>query len=122
MHSDHRQPGCSVIRAAFTEPRSTTSTSVLSGVRRSSGEPKLFFTTPAMMFPQVDVTHSVQLVRKGRLAAQNASFWMPAPAASRDDRNAVERTHDSAALTAASAWSRVVGKYGTATSSAPTSS
>src|SRR4051812_35787172 len=49
MHSDQRQPGCNVIFAALTEPRSTTSTSVLFGVRRSSGDAKLFFTTPAIM-------------------------------------------------------------------------
>src|SRR6266540_530920 len=42
MHSDHRQPGCAVIRAALALPRLTTSTLVLSGVRVSSGESKLF--------------------------------------------------------------------------------
>ena len=31
MHSDHRHPGCAVMRAAFTPPRSTTSSLVLSG-------------------------------------------------------------------------------------------
>src|SRR3954451_25463076 len=51
MQSDHRHPGCKVIRAALTEPRSTTSTSVLSGVRRSSGDPKFFLTAPGMVPP-----------------------------------------------------------------------
>ena len=43
------QPGWNVILAAFRPPRSTTLTSVLSGVRVSSGESKLFFVTPAML-------------------------------------------------------------------------
>src|SRR5262249_51350928 len=48
MHSDHRHPGCKVIRAALTEPRSTTSTWLLSGVRRSSGVSKLFDEIPTI--------------------------------------------------------------------------
>src|SRR5438067_896842 len=42
MHSDHRQPGSNVKRAALPWPKSTTSTLVLSGARVSSGESKLF--------------------------------------------------------------------------------
>src|SRR3954453_14955788 len=42
MHSDHRQPGCNVRRAALPWASSTTSTLVLSGARVSSGESKLF--------------------------------------------------------------------------------
>src|SRR6185312_7454240 len=49
MHSDHRHPGCKVMRAALTVPRSTTSTWLLSGVRRSSGLSKLFAAVPAML-------------------------------------------------------------------------
>src|SRR5689334_22020857 len=48
MHSDQRQPGCAVIRAALTPPRSTISSWVLSGVRTSSALLNPFFTTPAI--------------------------------------------------------------------------
>src|SRR6476469_9748845 len=37
MHSDHRQPGCTLNRATVADPRCTTPTTVLSGVRVSSG-------------------------------------------------------------------------------------
>jgi hypothetical protein len=42
MHSDQRQPGCAVSRAAYTSPSFTTLSCVLSGVRLSSGASKLF--------------------------------------------------------------------------------
>jgi hypothetical protein len=48
MHSDQRQPGSKVIRAALMPPRSTTSMRVLLGVRTSSADPKPFFTIPAI--------------------------------------------------------------------------
>jgi hypothetical protein len=51
MHADHRHPGCSVIRAAFTPPRSTTSTFVLSGARVSSGDAKLLLAIPDVGLP-----------------------------------------------------------------------
>ena len=83
MHSDHRQPGCNVIRAAFTEPRSTTSTSVLSGVRRSSGDSKLFFTTPAIVLLQFEndrivvVSASAALVHRLRPLARDRKEHPP---------------------------------------------
>src|SRR5689334_20775611 len=50
MHSDQRQPGCAVIRAALMPSRSRISRRVLSGVRTSSADPKSFFTMPAISF------------------------------------------------------------------------
>src|SRR5438105_9383276 len=49
MHSDQRQPGSRVIRAALMPPRSTTSMRVLLGVRTSSADPKPFLTIPAIV-------------------------------------------------------------------------
>jgi hypothetical protein len=42
----------------------------LSGVRRSSGDPKLFFTAPAIVILQVDVTLYVHAVVEVALALQ----------------------------------------------------
>src|SRR5581483_4391077 len=47
-HSDQLQPGSIAKRATVVPPTCTTSTRVLSGVRRSSGESKSRFSTPAI--------------------------------------------------------------------------
>src|SRR6266545_1504375 len=73
MHSDHRQPGCAVIRAALALPRLTTSTLVLSGVRVSSGESKLFTVRFAIclssgpVFDDVEIEEPRRSVEKGHL-------------------------------------------------------
>src|SRR5688572_7540016 len=60
MHSDQRQPGWAVRRAALTLPRSTTSSCVLSGERVSSGESKLFTVMPAI---PASLCHMTDLAR-----------------------------------------------------------
>src|SRR5438477_3768469 len=66
MHSDHRQPGCAVSRAALALPRSTTSTLVLSGVRISSGESKLFTVRFAICLSSGPLFDDVEVVERRR--------------------------------------------------------
>src|SRR5687767_5793222 len=49
MHSDHRHPGSALNRATVADPRCTTLTSVLSGVRVSSGVSILLDSMLAML-------------------------------------------------------------------------
>src|SRR5437667_9849243 len=66
MHSDQRQPGWAVSRAALTPPRSTISKRVLPGVRHPSADPTLFLTTPAISCPPLGSSPSaVHLARPG---------------------------------------------------------